>query len=107
MNWADGGLLCPECESIFDPRPVMRCGRDVRSGRALVEITCTTCGSLLYREVDPGDAWRLLWAGAQAPTESFPFELLEVHEGPPISEADVDRFVSQLERTPSRRGPTG
>lgn len=98
MDWTPEGLCCERCSAVFDPWPHLRCGRDRQSGRALLQVTCPVCHRLDYREVDPSDAWQLNWQGVLPAPPVFPFELLEHHSGPPITETEASVFARQVER---------
>jgi hypothetical protein len=70
----------------------------VCSSRSRYEFTCPTCREHVSKPAN-ADVIRLLILGGVEP-ENVPAEALEVHEGPPIGQRDVDRFLALLAKVP-------
>lgn len=90
---------CRWCGPVDVATGDVRCEVPEQGSEALCEFACPICRRLILLATPP-DRTRALWtAGAGRMIGPIPFEVLERHDGPPISWDDVLDFRLALEAT--------
>ena len=94
-------VSCPFCGPVELPAAAVSVGVDPDgSSRGLCEFTCPFCSRPGVLATDRMAADALLEEGARPFAGPAPFELLEVHEGAPITYDDVLEFHSAIAPAP-------
>ena len=94
-------VSCPFCGPAALRAGALRCGVDPEdSSRGLCQFTCPSCARLVFVDTPQAEANVLLAEGARRFSGLAPFELLEAHEGAPVSWDDFLDFHLALSATP-------
>ncbi len=78
---------CRSCGQVEPSVADLRC--EARGSQGIFEFACPLCGRLVLVATEPWRALALQATGAARMTGPVPFELLEPHEGPPVSWDEV------------------
>lgn len=94
-------VSCPFCGPVELPAGAVSVGVDPdESSRGLCEFTCPFCSRPGFLATDQAAADALLEEGARPFAGPAPFELLEVHEGAPVTYNDILEFHSAISAAP-------
>ncbi|HEX9235405.1 MAG TPA: hypothetical protein VF972_03925 [Actinomycetota bacterium] len=86
-DWAVLEVMCPRCGPVRAEASAARCGLDA-GGVALCEVTCPACAAQIFARTTTRVAEAIVSYGATKDPHA-PLELLEPHEGPPLTWDDL------------------
>lgn len=92
-------VVCPGCGPVVVSASAMRCELEAGAARGICELRCPVCTAPVLVPAVASAVETMRGAGA-GHMMIAPFELLERHEGPPISWDDVLDFKLALESGP-------
>ena len=99
--------VCPGCGPLVVPAAELQCELEVAGRKGICEFSCSVCSTTVLVPA-VASAVEMLWrAGAGHTSGVVPFELLESHDGPPLSWDDVLDFKLALENNPCLRPEAG
>lgn len=92
------GVECPWCGPLNLKPSCFRCASDLGgSDQALCEFDCPQCFRLVLVRTTATGARLVLGSGGAPMQGAVPFELLEAHDGPPLTLEDLLDFHNLLE----------
>ena len=90
-------VSCPGCGPLVVPAADVRCELESSGSKGICELRCPVCSTTVFAPAALAAVETMRGAGAGHISGSVPFELLEAHEGPPLSWDDLLDFKLALD----------
>lgn len=90
-------VTCPGCGPLVVPAADVRCELEANGSQGICELRCPICSTTVLAPAAVAAVETMRGAGAGHISGSVPFELLEIHAGPPLSWDDLLDFKLALD----------